>query len=130
MQAKTVLYIEDNTVNLTLMQLVLGALDGLEIVHAPDAEQGIAMAHDCQPDLILSDLHMPGINGIEGVRRLKADADTRDIPVIMISSDFTTRNIDDALRAGCLAFLPKPFDVPYLMKTVTEILEPMTEPQP
>jgi CheY-like chemotaxis protein len=128
---KSVLYVEDNPVNLTLMQLVLGTLDGLTVLHAPDAEAGVAAAARHRPNLILSDLHMPGINGIEGVRRLKANAETCDIPVVMVSSDNTDDNVAAAMDAGCVAFLPKPFEISKMITVVVAVLsEPDPTPQP
>jgi len=115
----TVLYIEDNSINMTLMQIILGQLDGVEMAHAEDGETGIAMATDLRPAVILMDINLPGIDGLEVTRRLCAAQETRDIPIYAISADTSPHSIQQAIEAGCRDFIGKPFDVRSLMDLVS-----------
>jgi DNA-binding response OmpR family regulator len=107
LQEQTVLIVDDAPANLGVIEDYLDAYN-FEIVVARDGEKGIAIAHSIQPDLILLDVMMPGIDGFETCRRLKADESTQNIPVIFMTA---LNNIEDKLKgfeAGGVDYLIKP----------------------
>ena len=107
-------YIEDNDDNVYMLKMRLELLDDFEVLTAEDGEKGCAMAVSERPDIILMDLEMPGVDGWEATRRLKADPQTRDIPVIALSAH--------ALAAGCDEFDTKPVEFERLVATVRRLL--------
>jgi two-component system, cell cycle response regulator DivK len=121
------LYIEDNEDNLYMLTLWFDALGGYEIVSAPDGAAGIAMAAAEPPDLILMDLNLPEIDGWEATRRLKAGADTRDIPIIALTALAMASDERMAREAGCDDFDTKPVDLARLLEKVERWL---SRPQP
>ena len=108
------LYVEDNDDNVYMLKMRLELLDDFEVVTAEDGEKGCAMAVSERPDIILMDLEMPGVDGWEATRRLKADPQTRDIPVIALSAH--------ALAAGCDEFDTKPVEFERLVATLRRLL--------
>ena len=104
-----ILYVEDNDDNVYVVRGRLGRL-GHTIVVAADGDQGVAMAASELPDLILMDLRMPGLDGWEATRRIKADARTRHIPVIALSAHAMAGDREKALAAGCDDYDTKPID--------------------
>ena len=104
-----VLYIEDNDDNVYVMRTRLGRA-GFTVLVATDAEQGLTMAAAERPDVILMDLGLPGIDGWEATRRLKAAAETRHIPVIAVSAHAMAGDREKALDAGCDDYDTKPID--------------------
>jgi CheY-like chemotaxis protein len=104
-----ILYVEDNDDNVYVVRNRLTRI-GHTVVVATDGEQGVAMAIAERPDLILMDLRMPGLDGWEATRRLKAHADTRHIPVIALSAHAMTGDREKALAAGCDDYDTKPID--------------------
>jgi CheY-like chemotaxis protein len=104
-----ILYIEDNDDNVYVVRTRLGRA-GFTVVVAPDAEQGLTMAAVERPDLILMDLGLPGIDGWEATRRLKAADETRHIPIIAVSAHAMAGDREKALDAGCDDYDTKPID--------------------
>ena len=115
-----VLYIEDHPAQSDIMKQML-EFSGCEVVLASTGEEGIEQAHKEQPDVILMDLRMPGMGGIEAVKRLKNDAAVSDIPVIVLSAWTSRRNREDALEAGAAKFLAKPVDTRRLMAEINQL---------
>ena len=113
-----VLYIEDNPVNLKLMQAALRNRPGVILLTAGTAEEGLIVAKENLPDLILMDIQLPGIDGITATTLLKATDATRDIPVVALSADARKEDIDRALRSGCSAYLTKPIDLQALYRLI------------
>jgi diguanylate cyclase (GGDEF)-like protein len=114
----TILVIDDNITNLKVAAEHLKA-QGAEILTARDGEIGIQRARLARPDLILLDVQLPGIDGFETCRRLKADSQTRDIPVIFMT---VLTNVEDKLNgfaAGGVDYIPKPFQVEELLARVS-----------
>ncbi len=128
--AGTVLYIEDNPVNVVLMQSMLEALTGVRLLVAERPEPGLALACEHRPDLILLDIQLPDIDGYEVLRRLRADERTRRIPVIAISANAMRGDIERGLAAGFDDYLTKPLDVTVLRATVRQRLEAARGRQP
>jgi PAS domain S-box-containing protein len=122
-----VLYIEDNPANLALMREVLSAWTQVEFLSAPSAELGLALAKKHQPDLIILDINLPGMNGIDAIRALKSQAATDAIPVIALSADAMPHTIDKALRAGFTRYLCKPIDITELQNTLQTFISPALE---
>ncbi|MGC4080180.1 MAG: response regulator [Rubrivivax sp.] len=106
--AHTILSIEDQPDIRRLIRMTL-EFKGYEVVEAGDGMQGLELARQSPPDLILLDVMMPGIDGHEVARRLQADARTRDVPVVMISALGQTVEVEAGLMSGALHYLVKPF---------------------
>jgi two-component system cell cycle response regulator DivK len=117
----TVLIIEDNLRNLKLVRDVLN-LRGLATLEAETAEDGLALARAEHPDLVLMDVQLPGIDGVEALSRLRADPRTRDIRVIAVTAFAMKADRDRFLAAGFDGYLEKPIDVRRLPETVVEML--------
>ena len=116
-----ILYVEDNDDNVYVVRNRLGRA-GFTVVVATDAEQGLALAASERPDLILMDLGLPGIDGWEATRRLKAGADTRHIPIIAVSAHAMSGDREKALAAGCDDYDTKPIDFARLREKIQRLL--------
>ena len=117
-----VLYIEDNDDNIYMLKMRLELLGDFEVVPAEDGEKGCAMALSEGPDIILMDLEMPVVDGWEATRRLKADPQTRDIPIIALSAHALAGERDKALAAGADEFDTKPIEFERLVATLHRLL--------
>ncbi len=95
---------------------------GHEIYEAPDAFVGIDLAKKHHPDLILMDVMMPLMTGLEALERLKADPQTADIPVVMVSAKSQEYEQEEGLRRGALKYICKPFTPKVLVRNIAEIL--------
>lgn len=118
----TLLYVEDNPENLKLMELIVGKIEGLSMVSAHTGELGLEMARASKPDLIILDINLPGMSGLELVRRLKKDAVTAQIPVLALSAAATQNDIDEGLKAGFDRYLTKPVIVPEVLDAIETVL--------
>ncbi|MBF0247077.1 MAG: response regulator [Alphaproteobacteria bacterium] len=118
-----VIYIEDNPANVMLMQSILSHIPGVELQVAHTAELGIALIQQDPPNLVLMDINLPGMSGIEALGLLRQDAKTRDLPVVAISAAAMPRDIEKGLAAGFTSYLTKPFDVPEMLEVVKGILD-------
>ena len=116
------LYVEDNDDNVYMLKMRFELLDEFEVVVAEDGEKGCATAAAERPDVILMDLEMPGMDGWEASRRLKADPQTRDIPIIALSAHALAGTRERALAAGCDEFDTKPVDFERLLATIRRVL--------
>jgi two-component system, cell cycle response regulator DivK len=116
-----ILVIEDNELNLKLVRDVLGYA-GYEVVEARTGEQGVELAAECLPDLVLMDLQLPGIDGIEALRQLRASPLTQDVPVVAVTAFAMREDRERALRAGFDGYLEKPFGVRELPGQVRSFL--------
>ena len=116
MKAK-ILYVEDNEDNVYMLTSRLRRR-GYDVVVAPDGEQGVALALSEEPNLILMDLSLPGLNGWDAAGRLKSAAKTRDIPIIALSAHAMAGDREQALAAGCDDYDTKPVDLPRLLDKI------------
>jgi CheY-like chemotaxis protein len=116
-----VLYIEDNDDNVYVVRQRLGRA-GFTVVIATDAEHGLTLAVSERPDLILMDLGLPGIDGWEATRRLKAGAETKHIPIIAVSAHAMSGDPEKALAAGCDDYDTKPIDFPRLRAKIQRLV--------
>lgn len=106
----TILVVEDNPGNRMLIADLLTP-NGYRLIEARDGEEGIALARQERPDLILMDLSLPRLNGWEATRRLKADADLKSIPVVALTAHAMIGDEAKALEAGCDGYIAKPINV-------------------
>jgi PAS domain S-box-containing protein len=120
---RTVLYVEDNPANLNLVEQLLARRSDLDLLCAVDGLAGIELARQRQPDMILMDINLPGISGIEALQLLQADPGTADIPVVAISANAMSGDIKRGLDAGFFRYLTKPINVTEFMATVESALE-------
>lgn len=121
---RTVLYIEDNPVNTMLMEAMLARLPGLKVLTAAMPQDGLALARQHKPDLILLDIQLPEMDGFEVFRHLQAGDSTRDIPVIAVSASAMTQDIERGRRIGFADYLTKPLDSQQLLHAVMRSLSP------
>jgi CheY-like chemotaxis protein len=108
---RTILYVEDNLSNLTLIEQMLGDHPHIELITAMQGKLGIELARRHSPDMILLDLHLPDLPGWEVLSCLQRTESTRDIPVVIISADATSRQIKRLMADGAAAYLTKPLDM-------------------
>ena len=116
-----ILIVDDNPTNVDILQTRL-AVHNYEIITAGDGEAGLAMAREAHPDLILLDIMMPKIDGIEVCRQLKADDSTPFIPIIMVTAKADSKDIVAGLEAGADEYLTKPVDQSALVARVKSML--------
>ena len=107
--APTILIVDDISVNVTILENIL-THEGYEAMTALSVQEALGLMKQTRPDLILSDLSMPEIDGLEFCRMLKNDQATRDIPFIFITVLNTSKEKEEAFTAGAVDFVPKPFD--------------------
>ena len=105
---KTILYVEDNELNRKIVRDLLRRTS-YRLIEAADGEAGIAAALEHRPDLILMDVQLPKVSGIEAVRTLRADPATRDTPIIAITSFALSGDQQKARDAGASAYMAKPY---------------------
>ncbi len=120
---RTVLYVEDNPANLELVAELMQRRPELHLMSAADGNLGIEYARACLPEVILMDIHLPGISGIEAMKTLRADPSTAHIPIIAISAHALPRDIAQALEAGFFSYLTKPIKVDEFMAALDVALE-------
>jgi signal transduction histidine kinase/CheY-like chemotaxis protein len=119
---RTVLYVEDNPANLELVEQLITRRPELRLLSAADGALGVEFARVYQPDVILMDINLPGMNGLEAMRILRADPATAQIPVIAISANAVPRDITRAVEAGFLGYLTKPIKVNQFMEALDAAL--------
>jgi CheY-like chemotaxis protein len=121
-RAGTVLCIEDNLANLELIESILAGEPGIRLVGALQGRMGLDLAWQHQPDLILLDLHLPDMNGDEALIRLREDPRTRTTPVIVISADATSRQVERLLALGAQRYLTKPLNLEEFLEALHRYL--------
>jgi CheY-like chemotaxis protein len=119
----TIIYIEDNLSNLRLLELALQDWGGIRLLSAVQGSVGIDLVRLHKPNLVLLDLHLPDMPGHEVLNTLKADPLTADIPVVVISADAMSRQIQRLIEAGAHDYLTKPIDLRKLGEVVRTILQ-------
>ena len=116
-----VLVVEDNPANMTLATFLLQSA-GHEVLPAKDAEAGLALARVEQPDLILMDIQLPGMDGLEATALLKSDPSTRTIPVIALTALAMKGDEQRILAAGCDGYVAKPLAYKDFLATISALL--------
>lgn len=117
-----VLYVEDNPANLQLMEMILARFEQVRLQTAMTAEAGIESAKSSNPDLILMDINLPGMSGIEALEILRRDPATQAIPAIAVSANAMANDIATAEAAGFQAYITKPFNMSEVLETIGRAL--------
>jgi len=118
----TVLIVEDNDKNMKLARDVLQA-KGYTTVEAVTGEEGVRLAKERTPDLVLMDIQLPGINGIEAFKQIRADPKTARIPVVALTASVTPTDRSQITAAGFDAFVGKPINLKEFLDTVKRLVE-------
>jgi PAS domain S-box-containing protein len=121
-RSHTLLYVEDNPANLMLVEDLIARRPDIRLLSAADGSRGVEIALESCPDVILMDINLPGISGVEALRILGRHAATTRIPVIALSANAGPRDIAKGLEAGFFRYLTKPIKVVEFMKTLDEAL--------
>jgi PAS domain S-box-containing protein len=117
-QLRTVLYVEDNPANLALVEQLIARRADLKLLTATDAHTGLELARTYQPDVILMDINLPGMNGFGALRALREDPRTAFIPVMAVSANAIPRDIEKGLEWGFFRYLTKPIRIPEFMEAL------------
>lgn len=125
-QLRTLLYVEDNPANMMLVEDLIGRRPDVRLLSATDGNRGVEIARASQPDVILMDINLPGISGVEALRILALDPATAHIPVIALSANAGPRDIAKGLEAGFFRYLTKPIKIPEFMETLDVALKVAT----
>ncbi len=126
MAGEPILIVDDNPVNLKLTRVLL-AQEGYDVKTAGDAEIALELLQTFKPKLILMDIQLPGMDGLELTRRLKAVPETRSIKVIALTAFAMKGDEEKARAAGCDGYIAKPIDTKSLPQVVAEMLKPAKE---
>ena len=110
---------EDNRANLELMKTSIERIPDVEMIAASNAENAIGMARDRVPDLILMDINLPGMDGIEALQALRADQKTKQIPVLAPTAAAMSAEIEKGQNAGFEEYLTKPINVPNVLAAIS-----------
>ena len=120
---KTVLLVEDNEDNLVVYRTILEHV-GFRVIEARDGEEGVSRAREHLPDLILMDISIPKMDGWEATQRLKADGNTKQIPIIALTAHALEEDRQKALQAGCDGYLAKPVEPRRVVQEVERFVGP------
>jgi two-component system, cell cycle response regulator DivK len=123
MRATTILHVEDNPDNRMLIRDLLH-FRGYRVVEVVDGGEAVAAAERERPDIILMDVQLPGVSGLEAARRIKARADLRHIPIVAVTSFALSGDDKRAFAAGCDAYVAKPYEPRELLKLIQDLLPP------
>lgn len=118
----TVLYVEDNPDNLELVQQTLNINRNINLINAPQAEMGIDLAKTHDVDLILMDINLPGMNGVEAMKILRRTEKTSSLPILAVSANAMERDIKSCLSAGFTDYIVKPINIPQFLEKIDKIL--------
>ena len=118
---KRILVVEDDRLSLIVLRQLLTA-QGYEILQSSEGWDGIHRARNEQPDLIVMDIKLPDISGLDAILILKKDGQTKNIPIIAVTAFVTPADKADALRSGCDAYIAKPVNIKNLLGTVEVFL--------
>ncbi len=121
---KTVLVVEDNDINMRLFHDVLEAR-GYNILQAKDGMDGWRIARKHRPDLIIMDIQLPDVSGLEVTKWLKDDETLKSIPIIAITAFAMDGDEERFLEGGCDAYIPKPISISNFLQTVERLAEPL-----
>ena len=117
-RVRTLLYVEDNSANLKLVEQLIARRPDMRLLSAQDGSRGVALARASQPEVILLDINLPGISGIDALKLLQEDPTTAHIPVVALSANAVPRDIEKGLAAGFFRYLTKPLRVDEFMQTL------------
>lgn len=117
---KTILYVEDNEFNRKIVRHLLGRTS-YRLIEATDGETGVATAREARPDLVIMDIQLPRLSGLEATRQLAAAPETARIPIIVITSFALAGDEQKAKDAGAVAYLAKPYSPRELLRMIREL---------
>lgn len=120
---KKILIVEDNDLNLKLFRDLLGA-NGYQTFETKEGIEAIALTRSIMPDLIVMDIQLPEISGLDITKKIKADETIRHIPVVAVTAFAMKDDETKILRAGCEAYVSKPIAIDHFLDTVRRFLEP------
>jgi CheY-like chemotaxis protein len=120
---RTLLYVEDNPANLSLVEQLVARCSDMRLLSAQDAVLGIQIARESLPDVILMDINLPGLSGLDALRVLRDDPVTAHIPVVALSANAMANDVKKGLEAGFFRYLTKPINVNEFMDTLHVALE-------
>jgi CheY-like chemotaxis protein len=120
---RTLLYVEDNPANLTLVEQLIARRSDIRLLTAVNGTLGVELARDSRPDVILMDINLPGISGIEALKVLREDPATAHIPIVALSANAMPRDIKKGLEAGFFHYLTKPIKINEFMGALDGALE-------
>ena len=121
MTGKSILYVEDNEFNRKIVRQLL-ARTSYRLREAMDGEEGVAAALETRPDLILMDIQLPKMSGLDATRALRADPRTASVPIIVVTSFALSGDDQKAKEAGATAYLAKPYSPRELLARIREIV--------
>ncbi len=131
MQDFDLLYVEDNASNVEVIAAFLEAHHPVHLRTAPNGESALALARERPPDIVLMDIHLPGMDGYEILQRMRADPQLAAVPVVALSADAMPHDIQRGLAAGFDRYLSKPVDLKTLLEVLTALLaKPAPPPAP
>ena len=125
MTARKILVVEDNDMNMQLVEYLLEE-GGFEIAKASSGEEALALARDpatIAPDLILMDIHLPGMDGLSVVRAMKSDEHMRQVPILALTAHAMRGDKDRFLEAGCDGYISKPIDVKTFITSIEQYIK-------
>jgi len=122
--SKIVLYVEDNPANQRLVSNLVGRMPNIQFYSACDAEVGLMLAHQCKPDLILIDINLPGMSGLDAMQILRNRVSMKGIPVVALSANATPEQERLGLELGFNRYITKPVDVSHLQVEIDQLLYP------
>lgn len=118
---RMVLCIEDNKINMLLVSRIVEA-EGYELLRAEDGPKALAVLEEAQPDIILLDINIPGINGLDLARMIREDERLSAIPIIATTANVLVGDKERCLEAGCDEYLPKPLDIRRLRQVMQQYM--------
>lgn len=121
MSRKTILIVDDSELNQKLLEAVLEPW-GYRLLVAEDGETGVVLAREEQPNLILMDVLLPGMDGYEATRALRADPETSGLVIVALTASATSEEQELALSAGCDGYIPKPIDTRAFPEQIRQFL--------
>jgi CheY-like chemotaxis protein len=117
-----VLYVEDNPANVVFMRDLMSTFESLELVTVPTAELGVEFACSRQPEIVIMDINLPGMSGLDALRALQASPETRHIPVIALTAAASERDRQRGIEAGFFRYLAKPIKVDELIDAIEALI--------
>jgi PAS domain S-box-containing protein len=120
--ARLILYVEDNPANVTFMKDLMSAFENIDLLTAPTAETGVELARGRRPEVIIMDINLPGMSGLDALRALRVAPETRDVPVIALTAAASERDKQRGIQAGFYRYLTKPVRVDEFMETLEGLL--------
>jgi PAS domain S-box-containing protein len=121
---RLVLYVEDNPANVTFMKDLISVFENIDLLTAPTAEIGVDLAREHGPEVILMDINLPGMSGLDALRALREHSETKDVPVIALTAAASERDKQRGIQAGFYRYITKPVKVDELLRALEELLAP------